>query len=286
MAMLIGKMTVDTDWRLYVLLSLALVFSSTIVKAADAKPSCATGLSDFERPQTLRSAVIIGTEGSRIPLYKKHPTECSGADATVCRGKAYLVPGDRVEVASACGGYARVRYVNNSRISTGWVQEIALRDEGTASSPSARNDFLSQIEGYYEAPGRDCSSFEGGKEVPCDPPSTDCLRIRKIDDQHAKFDVYSVQRNRSQCEVEGVADFRDGTLNYVERDPREMAAGDRLIIHFDKGQIAFEVVPGPNEVPGTISSFCGAQASLLNVHFLLKDKGLVDFGTCGSVEKF
>lgn len=147
----------------------ALLISNTMVKAADAVAACVTSSNDFDRPDALRKTSIVGPAGSRVPLYRKYPTECAGSDIAACQGRAYLIPGDEVEVARTCGGYSRVTYTGKSRVSSGWVEERALKAETAADAKPSSAEFLSEIEGYYLAPGRLCSTSDGEKLEPCNP---------------------------------------------------------------------------------------------------------------------
>jgi hypothetical protein len=52
---------------------------------------------------------------------------------------------------------------------------------------------IERVEGYYSAPSRICPHSANNNSKPCDMSDTDCLQIKKIDDRHARFDVYSVQ---------------------------------------------------------------------------------------------
>jgi len=103
----------------------------TLAEAGEAH-TCVTSDAAFNGPGPYLPGVTVGREGEHVRLYRVHPSECGSAEASACKSKAYLIPGDRVELAAACGGYAHVRYIGKSRTSIGWVELSAL-SEGPAA---------------------------------------------------------------------------------------------------------------------------------------------------------
>jgi hypothetical protein len=138
---------------------------------------------------------------------------------------------------------------------------------------------IDRIEGYYSAPGRLCTEFDGGKYVPCNPPYRDCLNLKKVDSTHAYFSVNSFQRNGAECGMEGIAKVGRNSLEYVDHDATDpIAYGAKLIIHITNGVITFESIAGPSAAGQ--DPFCGRQGEMRWVKFFLKDKRPFGSGEC------
>jgi len=93
-------------------------------KVATTRQTCQSENAEFAPNRNSVGGLILGPAGDRIRLYRQHAAVCNSVDAATCEGKAYLVPGNVVEVGIACGDYVRVRYVGKSRIS--WVEKKSL----------------------------------------------------------------------------------------------------------------------------------------------------------------
>lgn len=267
------------------------LFSSEFAEAANGTPPCVTDASSFDPPAILRKAIVVASEGRRVRLYRNHPSECSASTDSTCEGKAYLVPGDLVEVAGVCGGYARVKYVGKSRVFTGWVESTALKAplEITAdacdlkSAALSASDLPARLEGYYSTSGRYCSERDDGVLKPCDPPVLDCMVIKRVDDKHARFHVYSTQVNGSVCEAEGVAEVSGVGLVYRDRDQSSLALGKGFYIDVVNGKIIFRYFSEPDPVTH-LPLFCGAQARLDLIAFTLKERKAFGQHSCPDLD--
>jgi hypothetical protein len=151
-------------------------------------------------------------------------------------------------------------------LAIGFLPVLAASDTG----------FLEQLEGYYSAPTKLCSTLEEDHLAPCDPPDTDCMLIDKVDDRHAKVYVYSVQTNGSQCELEGVAELHGKTLRYIEHDKNLPSFGEGLDITVTDGKITFKYL---SDKEAARHAFCGMRGSLDWVEFPLQSRA--PLGACG-----
>jgi uncharacterized protein YecT (DUF1311 family) len=113
-------------------LALLLVFGLSggigAATAEEGKPPCATTEVDFAFRDALQQASVVGPAGTHIRLLRKHPAESSDT------GAAYLIPGDQVEVALVCAGYAHVRYHGKSTVASGWVASSSLGPAAAAQN--------------------------------------------------------------------------------------------------------------------------------------------------------
>jgi len=138
---------------------------------------------------------------------------------------------------------------------------------------------IDRIAGYYSAPARLCTEFDGEKYVPCNHPYRDCLKLKKLDSTHAYFNVSSVQQNGAVCGMEGIAKIDHNTLEYVDHDSTDpMAYGAKLIIRVTNDAITFESIAGASAAGQ--DPFCGRQGQMRWVKFLLKDRRPFDSGKC------
>lgn len=144
---------------------------------------------------------------------------------------------------------------------------------------------VERLQGYYSAPSRICASSGQGSSKGCQMSDTDCMRIRKIDDGHAKFYVYSVQENGAQCEVEGVAESKGDVLLYKDTDADDSEFGKGFTIAITKGKITFKYLSEPDPRVHQ-PPFCGAQASMDRVAFSLQGKLPLGSQECGNSNDF
>jgi hypothetical protein len=72
----------------------------------------------------LQYGKVSGDPGAHIALHPQDPDLCSASDG--CTGRAYLIPGDVVAVAKACGGFTYVQYIGIQKITTGWIESQHL----------------------------------------------------------------------------------------------------------------------------------------------------------------
>jgi len=136
---------------------------------------------------------------------------------------------------------------------------------------------IERLEGYYATPSRICP--QGAKS--CDASDTDCMLIRKEADGHAKFYVYSVQENGSQCEVEGVAESRGDSLFYQDTDADSDDHGKGFSLVVVNGKVTFKYLAEPDPKVHK-PPFCGSQARMDRVQFSLKDKQPLASQECGN----
>jgi ankyrin repeat protein len=80
----------------------------------------------FARIQAGSPAVAVGASGLRILLHRAHPALCASVDAGVCRATAYVLPGDRVQVARRCGQWVSAKYAGKRGASIGWIDARQL----------------------------------------------------------------------------------------------------------------------------------------------------------------
>jgi hypothetical protein len=138
---------------------------------------------------------------------------------------------------------------------------------------------ISQMEGYYIEPAKTCSVLQGRVLKPCNPPRSDCLLIKRIDDSHAWISFRSMQTNGHSCAVSGLANFRNGKFTYTERDSDSPDLGRGISIrrlgHLLK--LSYLVRSGMS-----LTAFCGMRASVENVEFQDEQKQPVGSHTCTS----
>jgi hypothetical protein len=101
-------------------------------------PICAHLRSSFLRsisPTTPAGASlhghIAGAPGERVYIRPAYPEVCEASAEPGCQGKAYLIPGDRVDVGFICDAWTYIRYVPRTRASNpiyGWVPTAGLYD--------------------------------------------------------------------------------------------------------------------------------------------------------------
>lgn len=120
---------------------LANVFASAALP--DSKvPLCAhwssTFLNAITDPDRQRHGRIAGSDGERVYMHPANPQLCKNSDDDGCTSKAYLIPGDRVDIGFICGDWTLVQY--ESRIRTkphirGWVETKRLYGVDPVSTP-------------------------------------------------------------------------------------------------------------------------------------------------------
>lgn len=143
----------------------------------------------------------------------------------------------------------------------------------------ADSDFLGRIEGFYTTQAPYCTENDGGVSRPCDPPVEQCLLIKRIDRQHAKFSFYTMQLNSAECGVNGIGTVKDNALTYTDGDPRDVTSfREGLSIYVDHGRVKFKYLEPPK--PGT-SPFCGINGNIERIEFALKNREAAAGHTCG-----
>jgi hypothetical protein len=156
-----------------------LLFFAAVAQAGTAPETCKSQNSEFLANGATARGLIFGPVGSHIHLYQQHPALCISASAGACEGKSYLVPGDGVDVVTACGDYVRVRYVGKNHVSIGWINKTSLSE---SHSPEVPRDLLSEIEGYYSSGGHCWAKNADGSVEPCGfgADEDSCLLFKKI----------------------------------------------------------------------------------------------------------
>ena len=163
------------------------------------------------------------------------------------------------------------------------VQSILFSCIATCFSLAANtgSDAAATLEGQYTARNVECSSPEGRNQVPCDPATEDCLLLKRVDPRHLKFHVYSVQRNGTQCEVEGVAARRGDSWIYRETDRSTSDFGKGFSMAVRNGRLVFKYLQEPDPAQH-LPPFCGAQAQIDRIEFALASRQPYYRGlTCG-----
>jgi ankyrin repeat protein len=100
-------------------------------------PSCAHWTSIVQRPGNAMLGVpgstpharVGGTGIERLYIHRANPQVCDSLSEPMCRSKAYVIPGDRVEVGFICGRWTYIRYpaeTNASQPTDGWVETDRL----------------------------------------------------------------------------------------------------------------------------------------------------------------
>lgn len=142
---------------------------------------------------------------------------------------------------------------------------------------------LDRISGYYTAPAKFCSSFDGTKWQPCDPMPTDCFVMKKVDEKHGRFWLYSTQA-AGLCLVTGVAErVGSNSLRYTEHNPEEVLNyGKSFSIEVIGGYITFRYAQEPQS--GADTPFCGVGGRLDRLRFAIKDREVVHDGVCGDYD--
>lgn len=100
---------------------------------------CAQENVDFYSNLPRMDADVTGQPNSHIPLLHQHPSQCASPDDQQCKGKAYLLPGDKVVVANICGDYTHIQYVGKSRTTSGWILNSEITN--THQEPIEGGDF-------------------------------------------------------------------------------------------------------------------------------------------------
>lgn len=265
------------------LISLSAPLACGLVEAAEGPSPCAKE-GALERQVIPRDAVIGGAESTRVQLYKTHPSECAGGNA--CQATASLVAGEGVQVIRTCGGYVRVRYFGESGISTGWIKTTALedkREDNVDAQPwkvtaSSMRDLPAFLEGYYSTPAQHCIRFDENMEPqPCDSHQRDCMVIKRVDDRHAQFSVYSPQVNGAVCKADGIAELDGTELIYEDRDKSSPTVGSGLRFDVLQGEVVLRAFTGPGSVP---QPFCGHGAQLDQFAISLNDRQEIKQQAC------
>jgi uncharacterized protein len=97
----------------------------------DGVPLCVHWLSSFSRSGVGSNSQdltphgrIAGKAGDRVYIHPANPQVCDASEEPLCRPKAYVVPGDRVDVGFVCGAWTYIRYLARTNASSnvlGWV---------------------------------------------------------------------------------------------------------------------------------------------------------------------
>lgn len=139
---------------------------------------------------------------------------------------------------------------------------------------NAENSFLNEIKGVYKTPARFCSSVgQDGTTEPCVSPPLDCLSIEPINDTQAHVQVYSVQTNGHDCEIDGVANLKGHSLIYTFSPTGyadEKDAGQKASIDFSNKKVTIRYLNLRND--RTRMPFCAIRARIDLVKFDKKDK--------------
>lgn len=102
---------------------------ATVVPMGSKIPLCAHWSSVFLNaivsPEKQRYGYIAGAEGERVYIHRTNPQLCQKTNDDGCTARAYVLPGDRVDVGFICGAWTHIQY--RSRIRTqpptkGWVE--------------------------------------------------------------------------------------------------------------------------------------------------------------------
>lgn len=111
---------------------LAQVFASSVPAGSDV-PLCAhwsaVFLNAITAPERQRHGRIAGKDGERVYIRPANPQLCVRADDDGCTGRAYLLPGDRVDVGFLCGTWTQIQYqrrIRTKRPIKGWVETARL----------------------------------------------------------------------------------------------------------------------------------------------------------------
>ncbi|HJW30654.1 MAG TPA: hypothetical protein VJ508_15580 [Saprospiraceae bacterium] len=133
------------------------------------------------------------------------------------------------------------------------------------SNAVAQNKLNENLEGYYASPSKLCTKFnrEKDKFESCEKESTDCLLIKKIDEEDFEIEVYSTQANQHVCALNGIGKVKNGELVYsfgTDADSQE-------IEFTKKGK---SVLLKQKILPGQDSENCGAHARFEGLRFLKK----------------
>jgi len=111
---------------------LARVFPSSM-PAGSGVPLCAhwsaVFLNAITAPERQRHGRVAGKSGERIYIHPANPQLCAKTDDDGCTTKAYLIPGDRVDVGFLCGSWTQIQYgrrVRTKRSIKGWIETARL----------------------------------------------------------------------------------------------------------------------------------------------------------------
>lgn len=108
------------------------VFPSMVSK--DSKiPLCAHWSSVFLNamvsPEKQRYGRIAGTKGERIYIHRTNPQLCQNPNDDGCTPRAYVLPGDRVDIGFICGEWTHIQYRGRIRTqppTKGWVKTARI----------------------------------------------------------------------------------------------------------------------------------------------------------------
>lgn len=111
---------------------LSRVFATAAPKGSKT-PLCAHWSSVFSdavvSPEKQRYGRIAGNKGERVYIHPTNPQLCQNPSDDGCTARAYVLPGDRVDVGFICGAWTHIQY--RSRILTqpptrGWVATVRV----------------------------------------------------------------------------------------------------------------------------------------------------------------
>ena len=108
--------------------------------AASSLDECLYPTPQFSNPAP--TTVVLGNPGSRIRIHPVHPVLCASAEAGLCRGTAYVVPGDRVDVARRCGEWVYARFVAKRHTTSGWIGATQLSGAVPVDSVNIPNSLI------------------------------------------------------------------------------------------------------------------------------------------------
>src|ERR1700722_17463248 len=238
-----------------IIMILELLFVAA-AQAAASPEGCEAESGEFVANRATAGGVIVGPAGKRIRLYRKHPALCPSGETRACDGKSYLVPGDAVDIGTACGDFVRVRYAGKSRVSIGWIDKMSLTARSSTGDPG---DFLSAIEGYYVSGGHCWARNANGSVEPCGngPAGDSCLLIKKIDATHAEMQIESFQGNGHECGVSGIAEVSGGKLIYVQGHQGDQDDGRGLAVEAGPSKLTIQYL---RDEKGGNNPFCAVKS--------------------------
>jgi hypothetical protein len=150
------------------------------------------------------------------------------------------------------------------------MRQLALVLFVVAALPSRAfsDDLLGRIEGTYEVPSECTTINSKGEHESCGSHVMDRLRIQRLSERTAKFDLYSVQINGHQCEASGIADLKGESLIYLDPDSQDQNPGQGLRIQITSSALVLDYLRPVSMRP----PFCGMRAYASRLRFPLSAK--------------